>query len=235
MNQKTFSRLLRYATLSNQMIDTAKENLHPNLKAIAPRMKAASEAFWAANTTVIAKDSAAKKEVAEAVQKLEAFGRNYDGLRGVITANAPQENTGSASSSYPTPIDLIEAAAQLAKVLNDHGQEPWAAERSATYAAELESARKEWTDALESQNQVQKLRTARRAAANELSDVLVEFRKVVKAVYGSNSREYHSIKADNYNSETEEEGADTTNPTTEPAPATPEAAQEAKSKTDKAA
>jgi hypothetical protein len=238
MNQKTIPRLLRYAELGTLMTDTANPNLNPQLKAMATRVQDSAKAFQTAHAAVVAADAAAKKEVAEATLKLEAFGRTFDGLRGVIAGNAPHENIGLAASGYPTPVDLFEAAKLLAQVLTAHAQEPWAADLGQSFGADLESTRKEWTEALESQNQVQKLRAVRRAAAGELSLVLVEFRKVVKAVYGPTSREYHSIKADNYNDDVEDDGItqDTANPADPTnAPATPEAAQDVKAKTDKAA
>jgi hypothetical protein len=238
VNQNTFTRLLRYANLSNHMLDAAKDNLNPNLKAIAPRLKSATETYQTAHAAVVTTEAAYRKEVAEANLNLAAFGRSHDGVRGVITANTPHEDTGLAASSYNTPVDLLEAAAQLAGVLAAHAQEPWAEERSVSFAAELESARREWTEMLDKYNLVQKLKAARRAAAQDLNEVLVEFRKVVKAVYGATSHEYHSLKADLRNDEAEdaEDGDDAAaTPTDQTAPATPEAAQDAKAKTDKAA
>jgi hypothetical protein len=231
MNQKSFSKLLRYAELADQIIDAKDVKLKPVVKAIAPLVKAATASYQAACTNARNAESAANKEVEEITRKLESFGRTYDSVRGLITATAPHETIGPAASQFTTQIDLIKSAETIEQVLTTHAQEPWASEVGPAFAAELESIKKEWTEALESQNQEQKVKAARKQAADEFFAVLVDFRKVVKAVYGSNSREYHFIKPGNKNGETENEGADIKDATTDKTPALELDAK----KTDKAA
>jgi hypothetical protein len=249
VNENSFEKLARYADATEIIFEAAAANPNPNpmLKAAEARMRSASATYKVAHKAVLNTASSVDKEVGEAITKIEAFRRTFDALRGVLTTNAPHEKTGPAASQYPTPLDLLRAASRLGEVLGSHGQEPWATELVTVYTTELASVTREWTEASEIQNQQQALKAARRVAADELSGLLVEFRQIVRAVFGPSSRQYHSIKPDRRNDGAEDgaDAADGVDNTTKDAasatsqtgtdPATPAAGPEVKKSTDKAA
>ncbi|MBI5478834.1 MAG: hypothetical protein HY906_08265 [Deltaproteobacteria bacterium] len=169
-------------------------NQHPALAAVSPRVKGPAEAFLAAHERVRVAGSAAAKENEEALQALQPLAREYDAARAAIMANASHEQVGPAASQFATPDDLLKAAEDVEDVLHAHTGEQWAAGVLGAYAPVVEKATKEWAERVTAQSDLQKAQTARRDAAVALGGVMVHFRRAIRAVNGSTSREYHSIR-----------------------------------------
>lgn len=112
------------------------------------------------------------------------------------------------SSTMNTPDDKIAAAelvedllARTAGVDEDNPDpqsaptgEGWALELMNDLQPVLDAAVKESNEAVRSSDDLQKAQGARAAAKNELEESLLAFRRLVRDVYGSNSREFHSLR-----------------------------------------
>lgn len=165
---------------------------HVALKALAPDMLRECQAFKVADSAVKAAERGAAKEVREALDALNPLRKFFDEIRQVVMAKVPGVVM-QAASSYVTPDDFLAAAEEQEAILEEHKDADWAKALYEKVGGMLDSALKEQKEATGSLAALQKAKAERRSVALRARPVFVQFRRVVRATFGRQSREYRSL------------------------------------------
>ena len=138
-------------------------------------------------------------------EKLSAV---YDKTCSALLVKIPYMSLPGRASSFNTPDDKLAASElvedQLARIagVNEDNPAPDAAPTGEAWALDLlkllvpavDAATKEFNEAVRSSEELQKAQAARSAAREILEQKLLSFKRLVRDVYGSHSREYHSLR-----------------------------------------
>ena len=188
----SFEWLERVARRSQELL--GRQDLHPALAAMAGRVDPVVGDYLEKHAAVRDAATAAGHETAQAMKAIAPLKREYDVVRVAVMANAPHEVLGPAASTLTTPDDLLGAAEELEGVVESHQGEDWAAGLLGRLSELLDAGAREYGEGVLARSDLQKAQAKRRQAAALLNAALVDLRRVVRAVYGSRSREYHSLK-----------------------------------------
>ena len=173
--------------------------------AVGPLLRDATTGFFAADKAVRAAAVAFGKEAPEAQAATDTLGKKFDTTREVVSARLPGYPDPGPFSAHTTPTETLEAAIAMADLLADQN-EPWAETLAAELAIPIESATKELDEKTDAGQVLQKSQADRAVAAEHAREVLQKFRRVIRSVHGSTSRQYHSLR-DRITSRTEDDPA----------------------------
>ncbi len=80
-------------------------------------------------------------------------------------------------------------------MLEAQKEEEWAGNLFDHFSALVDTASREWVEDVTAKSDLQKIKYLLREDAQVLSNVLVDFRRLIRVVRGPTSKEYHSIKS----------------------------------------
>lgn len=215
-----------YEKSDNEEIDVAGEEL-----------VAQKQAFDAAEKNVVEAVSAERKERNESSSALGALAKKYDSVRGVVALKLPHQEIPGRASSFATSDDLLTGAEKIEDILDrvagvdEHHPidgtgdaaptgEAWALKLLKGFQPVLSAAVTEYKQSRDASKDLQKAQNRRELARTTLEQTFLDFRRIVRDVFGASSREYQSLRtrsrADDDPAD-EPAGDDATEPATEPA------------------
>jgi hypothetical protein len=195
MPSLAFPRITRQFRRAKDLAQGAMNSSDPKLvplRVYAPDLIPPIERYLNADQQIVRLSEVLPKEVKESNVALKQLAEYYDSILPIAVDKF--NFSGEASGSYGTNDDFLKVSEDLEDALTLRKGEDWAAQLLGVYTPLLDSAAKEYAEAVGVRNDLQKAQNARDKAAGEARTPLVRFRRVVRAVYGSTSREYHSIK-----------------------------------------
>jgi hypothetical protein len=215
MSNVSYEKLYR---VTGRAVGIAKDEEAPDLiGAVAPPLVKAAELFFGAYAANKAAEDDTRREIGEATEAITDLARGYDGARAAVLGNQVQDAVGPAAVKCTTPDDLLREAEQVEEILLERRDEPWAHALLPAYSSAIERAQKEWSEGLLAQTKLQKAQGVLREAAEKVNRALVDFRRMVRVVYGMKSKQYHLIRAQRG---TARNGDDETDAASAPASAT---------------
>lgn len=193
MSETNLERAKRIATRALAIVNDA--NAHPAIVGLKTRVTNVVQQFLGADEQVRVAAASANKETDESIKSAKPLAREFDVVRTAIMANASHEQIAAASSQLATGDDLLKAAEEAEAILERHKDEAWASSLLPGFAPLVDAASKEWTEARDAKNVLQKAQAVRQDAVQLFDTAMVDLRRVVRAVMGSTSKAYQSIKA----------------------------------------
>jgi hypothetical protein len=193
MKTVRYEKLLRLGKRGLEISQTP--NLHPVLAAAAPRVKTSYQLFADCLEELVRMNEATRKEVEQGEHALGVLSREYDIARAAILSNHVMASFYLASSHYSVPEDLLETSRQTLSLLNSMQKEDWAQVVLPVFSPALAQAEQQWTRAMVARSDFQKLLARLRELADSLEATINDFRRLVRAAYGSSSREYQLMRA----------------------------------------
>lgn len=238
----SIEKLIRYVVRALRVYTSSTD---PKIKVGGEPLEAAYQEFKAANRQVKRCMKAVRKERKESESALILLASEIDSTASTIALRRPNEVLPGRSGSFATPDDILQAADEIEEILlnvggvdEDHpldgtsdaaptGEE-WARTLLREFQPVYSAAAKEYEEAVNASADLQKARARRAVARGELEQKLYGFRRLVRDVYGTSSREYLMLMARAKRGSAEEaeedatldEGADSEEPDTEDEAAT---------------
>lgn len=180
------------------------------------------DAFDASDQAVVELTRVETKEGDESDTALARLAAKYDAVRSATLIKVPGLDVKGRSSSFTTPDDLLGGAedleddlARIAGVDKNHPVDgtgeaaptgkAWARKLLAGLLPVLTDAVKEYRDAVKASANLQKAQKARGTAKSELEQTFYAFRRLVRDIFGPDSREYHSLRTRTRTESDEEE------------------------------
>ncbi|MBI4706075.1 MAG: hypothetical protein HY744_33695 [Deltaproteobacteria bacterium] len=191
----TVRQLLRADEIAKKALDAAEGEL-VGLKGLAPEMRAAAAAFASANELVRSMERALAKETAEGESAVRSLAVVYDELLALATRKAGF--SGGAADSFATHDDFIAVAESMEQAFEAAGGEQWAKAALGKLAPAVDATAKEYTEQVAAGRALQKAQAQRARAADEAREILVPFRKAVRASFGRSSKEYRDLRDRRY-------------------------------------
>jgi hypothetical protein len=184
----------------------AKEQLA--LKALAPGMLAQCAAYDATDTAVRAAELSANKESRESLAALAPLRKIYEEARVAVAARGGTKY--AAPTTFSTPDDFLHAVEDMEDELSHATDDPWSVNLVAILTPLIESAVKERLEANDAQKALQQAQLARDQAEGMMRPVLVQFRRAVRATFGSSAKAHlelrdrrgHEVVADDSDTDT---------------------------------
>ncbi len=221
MAKRTYSMDGRRADRAERII---KQSTDTAIKVAAPPVSEAAGKFNTADTELTKVTDAEGRERRERDTAAEPLGRVYDKVRSATLARLPHAQVSGRAKSFTTPDDLINGAEKIEDLLcvaggvdEDHPLdgtgpnaptgEKWARDLLKELQGPLSAAVKEADEASAASAALQKAQQARADARAVFHARLVPFRRVVRDVYGPQSREYHSLRDRNMPDDEDEQDA----------------------------
>lgn len=158
-------------------------------------------------TSAVTKDRKERKERDAAVKPLH---RVYNEVHSATLSRLPHAELPDRAAAQSTPDDLLTAGESVELLLLEVGGvddehpidgtdgaaptgETWALDLVKELKGPLDVANKEYLEAVDASEKLQKALTARAEARASLAEALKHFRRVVRDVYGAHSKEYHGL------------------------------------------
>jgi len=185
-------RQLGRAEITAKAALAAPDNEQVALKALAPGLLAQCEAYSAADAAVRAAELSAKKEIRESLEALTPLKKTYEEARIPIAAHGGTAY--AAVTAFATPDDFLHVAEDMEEELTQSTGKPWAASMLATLTPLIESATKERLEANDAQKALQRAQLLRDQAEGVMRPVLVQFRRAVRATFGSSSKAHQELR-----------------------------------------
>jgi hypothetical protein len=189
-----YARLQRVLTRSQELGEPA--DAHANLKlAWNDLLKAPATVYLAAYDKLIAAESAANKEGAEARKALAQFDQPYAAARAMVRGYLPNEVLPDTLKSLPTDTDRKNAIIHLRNVLEAQGDAtPWAkAQLDGTFGANAADVIREVSEWIDANGDVADAVTARATAYGPAYEKYLAFKNIVRTTHGPSSHEYRRI------------------------------------------
>jgi len=162
------------------------------LKALAPGMLTQCDAYAAADAAVRAAEHSANKETRESLDALSPLKKIYEEARVPIAAHGGTAYP--AATTFMTPDDFLHATEDMEEELTRASGDAWAASMVAVLTPLIESATKERLEATDAQKALQRAQLARDQAEGVMRPVLVQFRRAVRATFGSSSKSHQELR-----------------------------------------
>ncbi|MRG97339.1 hypothetical protein [Polyangium spumosum] len=157
-------------------------------------LKGAGEAFLAAHKSVLAGESAAGKEGAEANAALVAIDQPYREARAIALAYVPTLSVPDTLKRQPTDTDKVNALEDLLDAVDDHLGAPWADDIvTGEFGQSAPQVIKEIRESVEANTSLANAKTARATAYGPAYEKYLSFKRVVREVHGPASKEYKRI------------------------------------------
>ena len=168
------------------------------LQVLAPETITVAKDYLGAQQRVVEIESLHEKEKGESVSALEQCRAMYDEIAPIIGSKLMI--TLPASSTYATRDNYFSAAETMEGLLIANNDKEWAQKLLERFSGLLNNAAKEYSESVLANRSLQKAQKRRNEMGEEFRDVLVPFRQVVRATYGSESNEYRSLVDKRYRS-----------------------------------
>ncbi|TKD04480.1 hypothetical protein [Polyangium fumosum] len=157
-------------------------------------LKVVGEAFLTAHKTVVAGESAAGKEGAEANAALVSIDQPYREARAVALAYVPTLLVPDTLKRQPTDTDKVTALEDLLDAVDDHLGTPWADEIvNGDFGQRAPHVIKEIRESVEANTALANAKTTRATAYGPAYEKYLSFKRVVREVHGPSSKEYKRI------------------------------------------
>ena len=194
------------ATAKTALAAPADEQLA--LKALAPGMLAQCAAYDAADTAVRAAEFSATKEIRESLAALAPLRKIYEEARVAVAARGGTRY--GSPTTFATPDDFLHAVEDMEDELSHATDDPWSVNLLTILTPLIESAVKERLEATDAQKALQQAQMARDQAEGMARPVLVQFRRAVRATFGSSAKAHlelrdrrgHEVTTDDNNTDT---------------------------------
>jgi hypothetical protein len=188
-----YGRLSRVLTRCNEL--AAAEDTHISVRlAWTDLLQSPAEAYQARHHALVAAESGAAKEGAEAKRALVTIDPLYGLARSVVQAYLPEQKVPDPLKSLTTDTDKKAAITALLDILDDHPDEPWAAVHLdgefARLAPETERELDEW---IGSSSALAKAKLERAAAYGPAWEQYLAYKNIVRRAYGAKSKQYRRI------------------------------------------
>ena len=190
-NETTQRQIVRAEELVLRTAGTAATDFVA-LKALSSDMLRHCQAFKVADAAVKSAERSAAREVKEALDAMAPARKFFDETRQVLMAKVPGEVI-QAAASFTTPDDFLAAVEDQESLLEAHKDQDWAKGLHEKIGGVLDAAMKEQKEATGALAALQKAKAERRSAALGARPLFVQFRRVVRATFGRQSREYRSL------------------------------------------
>ncbi|MDI1480049.1 hypothetical protein [Polyangium sp. y55x31] len=174
-------------------------------------LKGSAEAFLTAHKSVLAGESAAGKEGAEANAALVSIDQPYREARAVALAYVPTLAVPDTLKRQPTDTDKVNALEELLDAIDDHVGTPWADEIvNGEFGQRAPMVIKEIRESVEANTALANAKHARATAYGPAYEKYLSFKRVVREVHGPSSKEYKRIhlRAASGGDESAEDGAE---------------------------
>lgn len=188
---ENFNRMDRLANRVIRLV--SRKDQHKLIGIVGEKTTITANEYLNSQKAVQQAESKTNKEMNESYPVMEMLGKEYDRARIAIKNKASNEAIGAVASEYKTPDDLLNASEKLEEILLTYKNEKWAQDVIETLSPIIDSATKEWTEAIEAGDELQKIKNNRRLCARRFLDELIQFRRAVRSIYGKTSREYRSL------------------------------------------
>lgn len=185
-------RQLGRAEVTAKAALAAPANEQVALKALAPSMLAQCDAYAAADAAVRAAEQSAKKEIRESLEALSPLKKIYEEARVPIAAHGGTAYP--AATTFMTPDDFLHGAEDMEEELTRATGDAGAASLVAVLTPLIESATKERLEANDAQKALQRAQLARDQVEGAMRPVLVQFRRAVRATFGSSSKSHQELR-----------------------------------------
>jgi hypothetical protein len=185
-------RQLGRAEITAKAALAAPANEQLALKALAPGMLAQCDAYAAADAAARAAEHSANKETRESLEALAPLKKIYEEARVPIAAHGGTAYP--AATTFLTPDDFLHVAEDMEEELTRATGDAWAASMVAVLTPLIESATKERLEANDAQKALQRAQLARDQAEGVMRPVLVQFRRAVRATFGSSSKSHQELR-----------------------------------------
>jgi hypothetical protein len=162
------------------------------LRALAPSMLAQCDAYDAADAAVRAAELSSNKESRESLAALAPLRKIYEEARVAVAAHGGTKY--AAPTRFLTPDDFLHAVEDMEDELSRATDDPWSVNLLAILSPLIESAVKERLEAGDAQKALQQAQIARDQAEGMMRPVLVQFRRAVRATFGSSSKAHLELR-----------------------------------------
>lgn len=188
-----YERLQRVLTRSAEL--GTSEDAHANIKlAYNDLLKGPADAFLAAFKKLIAAESAANKEGAEAHAALASFDQPYQAARAMAKGYLPNEVLPDTLKSLATDTDRKNAILRLRSLLEAHQDAPWAkAQLDGPFGAKAADVVREVTEWIAANADLSGAVTTRASAYGPAYEQYLTFKNIVRTTLGSASHQYRRI------------------------------------------
>jgi len=200
-----FEMLRRWTIRSKEIVDKAEDT---TIKIAGEDVVATAQQFEDRDQQVNALMTTTAKEMLERDSAISKLATVYDKTCSALLVKMPYATLPGRASSLNTPDDKLAGAelvedllARIAGVDENHPEpgdaptgEAWAQDLMKQLAPAVDAATKEFNEAVRSSEDLQKAQAARAGTKFELERKLLGFKRLVRDVFGSHSREYHSLR-----------------------------------------
>jgi len=190
------TRQMNRAKEIGEAANEAPEGEQVALKTLAVDMIASADAYLVANGLVSELERQLVKEAKESDRALTRLTKTYDEFLPVARHRADFD--GPAASMFATSDDFLAGAEALEATFEQFKGEPWAQAALSSLSALIDETAKEYSERVSAQRRLQKAEQRRAEAAVGARAELLPFRQVVRATFGSTSKEYRDLKDRDY-------------------------------------
>jgi hypothetical protein len=150
--------------------------------------------YLSASTAVETAQNSVSKEGTEASTALEALDGPYRVARSAAAAVIKTVKLPDTLKVQPTDTDKLNAIARLLAIINEHAGEAWADTLLAgDFGLKGDAAVQEIGEAIQASKALQKAKTDRAKAFDPAWEAYIDFKRLVRDAYGSNSKQYRRI------------------------------------------
>jgi hypothetical protein len=228
MGTYSINRLERLVKRAEEICDSSDND---EIDVAGEEILKRKQVFIEADRDVVRLLGIARKERKESDTALGPLATKYDTVRSAVVIKLPHQELPGRSSSFTTPDDLITAAEKMEDLLvrvagvdeahpiDGTGEtaptgEAWALKLLRGLQPLLGAGVKEYREAVIASADLQKSQQHREVVRTQLEQTFLEFRRLVRDVYGDSSREYHMLRTRSRTDDADEE----TTVETEPSP-----------------
>lgn len=157
-------------------------------------LKAPAEAYISASDALVKAESGWRKESFEALRAIEGIDQPYRIARSVLAANIPTALLPDTLKAARTDTDKVLAVESLQDLADQHKDEAWGkAVNESEFGKLAPAVIKEVNEAITASKEVGSARDTRAKTYGLAYDKYLAFKRVVRDVYGSNSKQYQRI------------------------------------------